>query len=72
MSSHLTTLQAAFQEEKLSCRSKLGAGGEAQAAVSPADLSPSGGEAQAAVSPADPSPSDPGCVSWAPGLHGSR
>ena len=61
MSSHLTTLQAAFQEEKLSCRSKLGAGGEAQAAVSPADLSPSGGEVQAAVSPADPSPSDPGC-----------
>lgn len=56
MSSHLATLQAAFQEEKLSCRSKLGAGGEAQAAVSPADLSLS----------------DPGCVSWAPGLHASR
>lgn len=56
MLSHLAMLQAAFQEEKLSCHSKLGAGGEAQAAVSPAD----------------PSLSDPGCVAWASGLHGSR
>ena len=35
MSSHLSALQGAFQEEKPSCQSKLGADGEAQAGITP-------------------------------------